>query len=159
MQIEYQCEHIKFLKTSNRIHNMQDSSYGRTVTPQEQNENTDGEPRSEDENNETEDRQYISLSRQFQQIIARIQSRTERNNQTVTTRQQEQQLEEEQTVSDIMCQEVRLISIQPLLFSVPYGHQVPTDRCFVYLGRDTMTLRCECSDPNNGSMYPIILLV
>jgi hypothetical protein len=93
-----------------------------------------------------------SLSRQFRQIIERIQSRTHRSN-TVQSRNQQQLEQEEQTVADLMCQQVKMISIQPLLFSVPYGHRFETDRCFVYLGRDTMSLRCDCSEPFSSSMY------
>jgi hypothetical protein len=108
-----------------------------------------------DENTDDHPETSGSLSRQFQDIVERIQARTiaaSAANVRVQSRQQQQQEAEEQHIANLMCRKVKLITVQPLLFSVPYGYGIEIDRCFVYLGRDTMTLRCECSDPYSASM-------
>ena len=102
-------------------------------------------PPETDESDDEEVFKTASLSKEYERICKEAEQSVEQN---VMTRIQ--QYSEEQRIYDLKeySKQVVLISTSPLVFSVPYGHGVVLQRCFVVLSRDkTGVLKCQCSNP------------
>ena len=87
------------------------------------------------------------MSREIRQIITAAEENFEKE---VETRLQHHTTEQQEYDKRNYSKNIVVISQDPLIFSVPYGHGTFLERCFVVLCRDKNgEMKCQCSNPNS----------
>jgi beta-N-acetylglucosaminidase len=151
--VAYKCWHIKFIEHKYNISNTENNIADPTILQELQHLSVIDDSvqyqnvQLENEESDTDLSKKPSQSKQFQMLIDRIKQIVTNVTVTETRTQFLMNQENQEHINNI-----KIISLKLLLFSVPYGHGFSNLRCFVYKARDEPLLKCDCSSPYSSGM-------